>query len=204
VRAASVVAAVALASPVLASLDACKAGAAPDRAIARDAGPTPFDAGDGRDARGSAANVDSGAPPDDSLMPAPGDALVTRARHLLEAVAQDDPTLATDILFPRDGWLATRDADDPGKEWDRQVAQPFRRALSTLSRRHPGLDHAQVVSLELGRVIVQATPRRHAWKKPLWVVGGSRLTFVIDGHTRTMAIREMVAWRGAWYVTRLL
>jgi hypothetical protein len=31
----------------------------------------------------------------------------------------------------------------------------------------------------------------------------SRLTFVVDGHTRSLSIREMTAWRGAWYVTRL-
>ena len=26
---------------------------------------------------------------------------------------------------------------------------------------------------------------------------------VVDGKTRTLSIREMTAWRGAWYVTRL-
>jgi len=33
-------------------------------------------------------------------------------------------------------------------------------------------------------------------------VKGSRLTFLVAGHTRTLSIREMTAWRGAWYVTR--
>jgi hypothetical protein len=30
------------------------------------------------------------------------------------------------------------------------------------------------------------------------------LTFVVDGRTHAMSIREMTAWRGAWYVTRLM
>jgi hypothetical protein len=171
--------------------------AAPDAAI--DA--APIDAGpDGRS--DAAVTVPDAAPPDDSILPTSSDELTGRARHLLEAVGKDDPDLATDILFPRDGWLATRDAPDPGKEWEKRVAAPFRRAVHVDSRHHE-IDRAQLVSLELGRAMVRSTPRRRGWKEPLWIVHGSRLTYIVDGHTRALAIREMTAWRGAWYVTRL-
>ena len=146
---------------------------------------------------------DAAPPPDDTALPEPSDELKIRARHLLEAIASDDATLAGDILFPRDGWLATRDAPDPGKDWEARVAAPFRKAVRILSRREYDLRHIQAVSLELGGEFEQVVPRRHGWTKPLWSVNGSRLTFVADGHTRTVSIREMVAWRGAWYVTRL-
>ena len=163
----------------------------------------PVDAGgDGRAAGALALALDA-APPDDSIPPTSGDDLTARARHLLEAVGKDDPDLATDILFPRDGWLATRDAADPGKEWEKHVAAPFRKSVHTSARHHAEIDRAQFVSLELGHVVVQSTPRRHGWKRPLWTVKGSRLTFLVDGHTRTLSVREMTAWRGAWYVTRL-
>ncbi len=163
----------------------------------------PADAGlDAHPTVGPASALDA-APPDDSIPPTTGDDLTARARHLLEAVAKDDPDLAADILFPRDGWLATRNAADPGKEWERQVAGPFRKSIHAHAKHHAGLDHAQFVSLDLGHVVVQSTPRKHGYRKPLWTVKGSRLTFVVDGHTRTLAIREMTAWRGAWYVTRL-
>jgi hypothetical protein len=191
---------------VLALLSGCKggghaspSGASPSIAPAVDADAVARDAG-------PPVVVDAAPPPDDGMLPPPSEELVVRARHLLEAIARDDASLAGDILFPRDGWVATRDAADPGKDWDARAAAPFRRAVHALSRRHRGLDsldHAQVVSLELGGALVQATPRKHAWKRPLWTVAGSRLTFVVDGHTRTLPIREMVAWRGAWYVTRL-
>jgi hypothetical protein len=160
----------------------------------------PADAGG--DGRALAVALDA-APPDDSIPPTSGDDLTARARHLLEAVGKDDPDLATDILFPRDGWLATRDAADPGKEWEKHVAAPFRRSVHASARHHAEIDRAQFVSLELGHVVVQSTPRRHGWKRPLWTVKGSRLTFLVDGHTRTLSVREMTAWRGAWYVTRL-
>jgi hypothetical protein len=137
-------------------------------------------------------------------MPAPAsDELTTRTRHLLEAVAQDDGSLAADILFPRDGWIATRDAEDAGKDWEKKVNAPFRKAIHRLSRREKGMDRAQLVAIEPGGALSQVTPKRHGWKKPLWVLTGARVSFVVDGKTRTLSIREMTAWRGAWYVTRL-
>lgn len=150
------------------------------------------------------AIAEDAAPPPDELLPAgPNDDLALRARHLLDAIAHDDAQFATDMMFPRDGWLSTRDASDPGKDWEKRVVGPFRRAVHALSRRHQEFEGAESVSLEIGPAITQAIPKRRGWKKPLWIVHASRLTFVIGGRTRTLRIREMVAWRGAWYVTRL-
>ena len=104
------------------------------------------------------------------------------------------------ILF---SGLEPRDATDPGKDWDKHVAAIFRRSVHSLSRRRDELGRAQFVSLELGPTIEQVTPGPHSWKKALWAVHGSRVTFVVDGRTRTLSVHEMVAWRGAWYVTRL-
>jgi hypothetical protein len=147
--------------------------------------------------------TDAGPPADDAFPSGSGDELSARARHLLEAIAGGDAQLATDILFPRDGWLTTRDASDPGKEWEKRVAGPFRRAIRAMSRHHADFERARFVSMDMGQVVAQVTPRHHAWKKPLWTVRGCRLTFIVDGRTRTLPIREMTAWRGAWYVTRL-
>lgn len=143
------------------------------------------------------------APADDAMPPTSSDELTARARHLMEAIANDNPDLATDILFPRDGWAATRDADDPGKDWDKRVRAPFDRAIHKLSKRNKDVARAQFVSIALGRAMAQAAPKRRGWKTPLWSVRDSRLTFVVDGRTRTLSIRELTAWRGAWYVTRL-
>ncbi len=164
-----------------------------------DAGATPNDAG----ATVPSAIVDSGPPPDETMPPETSEELTTRTRHLLEAIAKDDAQLAADIQFPRDGWLLTHDATDPGKDWEKHVAGPFRRAVHRLSRGRKDLDRAELVSIEVGRTMVQVTPKKHGWKKALWTVRESRMTFVVDGRTRTLPIREMTAWRGAWYVTRL-
>ncbi len=146
------------------------------------------------------ASAIGSAPPDDAIPAMSSDELTVRAKHLLEAVAKDDPDLAVDIEFPREGWIAMRDSSDPGKEWDDHVDEKFRRSIHALAKHSAD---AQFVSLELGHAVVQETAKRHGWKKPLWAVHGSRLTYLVDGHTRTIVIHEMIGWRGAWYVTRL-
>ncbi|MDP9149601.1 MAG: hypothetical protein M3O36_06635 [Myxococcota bacterium] len=164
----------------------------------------PDGAADAREGGLARMTMDASPTPADDAIPATSsEELTVRARHLLEAIAKDDAELAVDIVFPRDAWLATRDAADPGKDWERRVTGPFRKAVHGMSRKHKNLLSAQFASLELGRSVEQVTPRRHSWKKALWTVNGARLTFVVDGHTRTLPIREMTGWRGAWYVTRL-
>ncbi|MGD0675242.1 MAG: hypothetical protein ABSC94_07470 [Polyangiaceae bacterium] len=155
------------------------------------------------DAQASLASPDASTPSDEAIPQGPDEELTGRGKHLLEAISRNDAQLATDVLFPRDGWVATREGSDPGKEWEKRVASPFRRAIRVLSRRYPDFDRAKFVSFEMGRAMVQETPKRHGWRKPLWTIRESRLTFVVDGRTRMLPIREMTAWRGAWYVTKL-
>ncbi len=179
---------------VLLAATGCKG--ARTTSTATDAGPID---GAGPSGEASVGWADA-APADDTIPATSSDELTARARHLLEAISKDDADLATDIVFPRAAWLGLRDAADPAKEWDKKVDRPFRRSLHALSRHTDG---AQFVSLELGRAVVQEPVKRHGWKKALWSIHGSRLTYIVEGHTRTLAIREMTAWRGAWYVTRL-
>ena len=186
---------VVLVSLVLFAATGCKGARA--TASATDAGPLD---GAGASNEASAMGWSDAAPADDTIPATSSEELTARARHLLEAITKDDADLAADIVFPRAAWVGLRDAADPAREWDKKVDRPFRRGLHGLSRHAEG---AQFVSLELGRAVVQEPVKHHGWKKALWSVHGSRLTYLVDGHTRTLAIREMTAWRGAWYVTRL-
>ena len=59
------------------------------------------------------------------------------------------------------------------------------------------------MSFDIGRALGQATVRKREWKRPLWRVRRARLTISVDGRTQRIDIAEMMAWQGAWYVTRL-
>jgi hypothetical protein len=162
-------------------------------ARAKDAGP-----------EGGAAAADGGLSEADLLMPpATSDELPLRMRHLLEAIAQNNPDLANDAVFPRDAYISTRDAADPQKAWEKRLSGAFHRAVERTHKRIKGMENAKFVSFEIGHSITQLTPRKHDFKRPLWRMKHAKLTFTIEGKQRHLDIAEMTAWRGAWYVTRL-
>jgi hypothetical protein len=152
---------------------------------------------------GSASVQVSDAGAEEALPPATSDEMTTRVRHLLEAIAHDNPDLATDMIFPRDAYLAVRDGADPGKAWDNKLTAAFRKTVHALHKKTKGIEKAQYLSFELGHSVEQATPRRHEWKRPVWRVKHSRLVFAIDGKSQHIDIGEMTSWKGAWYITRL-
>jgi hypothetical protein len=155
------------------------------------------------DAGDAGAAADAGLLEDTAMPASSGDDLQARMRHLLEAIAQNNPDLAGDALFPREGYLAARDAPDPQKAWDKRVSGMFRRSVERTHKHMKGVPNAKFVSFELGHSVMQLTPKKKDFKKPLWRVKHSKLTFSVEGKTRHLDIAEMTAWRGNWYVTRL-
>lgn len=150
------------------------------------------------------ASADAAVSEVDVTMPlAVDEELQGRMRHLIEALAQGNPDLATDIVFPREAYLAVRDSANPDQAWEKSVSASFKHAVERTHKRTKGIEGAKFVSFELGRTVVQLTPKRHEFKKPLWRVKHSKLTFTIEGKTHTLDIQEMTGWRGAWYITRL-
>ncbi len=182
------------------------AGCTPSASARTDAGPdarAPVMDGGGAGDAAAGATRDAAPSDDTNLPPASSDELTARAKHLLEAVARDNADLGVDMVFPREGYAAARDAADPGKAWDVKVVAAFRRSVHNLHRRSKGIEHAQFVSFELGHAVMQVTPKKHEWKRPLWRVQRSKLTYTVDGRTQRIEVGEMTSWRGNWYVTHL-
>ncbi len=155
-----------------------------------------------RDAGSEGGSGDAGVD-DLALPPAPNEELLGRMRHLLEAITQNNPDLAGDVVFPRDAYMASRDSVDPQKAWEKRISALFRRSVDRTHKRTKGIENAKFVGFELGHALAQLTPKKHDFKKPLWRVKHSKLTFTIEGKVRHLDIAELTAWRGAWYVTRL-
>ena len=185
---------------VLALSGACALAACNDKSSGGDAGDAAADARvhDAGSEAGADAGVDDLAPP-----PPVNDELLGRVRHLLEAVSQDNPDLAGDMLFPRDAYMASSGASDPQKAWEKRIQGLFKRSVERTHKKNKGIENAKFVGFELGHSILQLTPKKHDLKKPLWRVKHSKLTFTIDGKLRHLDIGELTAWRGNWYVTRL-
>lgn len=171
-------------------------GAAPSAgaAVGGDAGAAPGLAGAGA---GASANQD------EALPALASEDLTRRAKHLVEAIAQDSPHLAGDFMFPREGYVAAKDAQDPSRAWDKTVSAPFAKRVHVLHKRMKGLERGQFVGIELGHTVTQITPRKKDFKKPLWRVKHSKILVNVDGRMQRIELGELTSYRGAWYVTRL-
>jgi hypothetical protein len=158
----------------------------------------------GAEGGGPHATADAGPAIEDVAMPkATGEELDMRMKHLVEAIAQGNADLAGDVVFPRDAYIQTKDSADPQKGWEKKVQGSFKHSVDVLHKKMKASDGAKFVSFELGHSVVQITPKKKDWKRPLWRVKHSKLTFTVDGKQRHLDIAEMTAWRGAWYVTKL-
>lgn len=145
------------------------------------------------------------APPAASFddFPDAGSDLDTRAKHLLEAIAQNDASLAADIVLPREAFIAARDAQDPATLYDGKFKNTFAAHIARIHRHEKGIEQAVFVSFTLGQNPQRAVPRKHDWKESVWRATRSTLTFTIDGRVHRIEITEMIAWRGNWYVAHL-
>jgi hypothetical protein len=146
----------------------------------------------------AAAPVDIGDLPDGGLAD-----LELRAKHLLEAIAQNEPSLAADIVLPRDAYVAARDAQDPGGIYDSKFKTAFATQVGRVHHHEKGIENAVFVSFDLGNNASRVSPRKHEWNEPLWHATRSTLTFTIEGRVHRIEVAEMIAWHGNWYVSKL-
>ncbi len=168
------------------------------------------DAAPGKDAApkvdAAPAPIVDAAPPASSFEDLPdGGArdLDTRAKHLLEAIAQNDVSLAADIVLPREAFIAARDAQDPASLYESKFKTSLATHIARIHRHEKGIENAVFVSFEVGQNTSRVVPHKHEWKEPLWRATRSTLTYTIDGRVHRIEVAEMIAWRGNWYVAKL-
>ncbi|MEO7108900.1 MAG: hypothetical protein ABI183_00565 [Polyangiaceae bacterium] len=157
------------------------------------------DAGDA----GPSVDADAGLAAEDELPSSIAQDLSDRSKHLVEAIAHDDPTLAQDFVFPRDGYAASHDRSDASSIWDKKVLAVFAHDVHTLHKKMKNSAHATFLSFDLGHEVQQITPKPKDFDRPLWRVKHSKITVSVDGKTDRIDVAEMMGWRGAWYVTHL-
>ncbi len=142
---------------------------------------------------------------DETVVPMTSEEWVTRSKHLVEAVAADNPELAIDFLLSKDAYTqlyAEYAKKDATRAWERHMKKPFERAIHRLHRRRHSKD-AKFGRFELGTRLVKGPVGKGKQRRHVWHARGSRIFYTIEGREHHIAIREMIAWRGAWYISRL-
>ncbi len=166
-----------------------------------DAGKAPLDAG-----TTVVIVLDAGsavAPGGLSLPAEPADSLGKRGMNLLEAVRTGNGDLALDLALPKEAFLLGRDVPDPLRQWERQIHEPYLRAVERLGKRHPEIGEAKFVALEPGKSIVQVPAKRKGWKQPVWKSRNCTLVVMKGSRTMKIPVGDMVNWKGVWYFERL-
>ena len=124
-----------------------------------DASP-PKDAAPIKDA---ASEAEAAPPPQTSFedFPDAGPAdLDVRGKHLLEAIAQNDPSLAADIMMPREAYIAARDAQDAAALYESKFKTSIATHISRIHKKEKGVENAVYVSFDVGQSTTRVVPKK--------------------------------------------
>jgi hypothetical protein len=150
--------------------------------------------------------ADPGTLPQTHALPTPADpAFALRIGDLWQAIVTADVSLALPAFFPESAYLQTKSGNNNAADWRDRLLSMYQldigAAHSLLGSDAPG---AEFVGASVPTALaVWVTPGQEENKGPYYRVYGTRLTYWLDGRTRSFGIYSMISWRGEWYVVHL-
>jgi len=129
-----------------------------------------------------------------------------RIKLLVQAIRDDDPSLALPAFFPVIAYRQVKDVAKPDRDWKLRLVAAFERNVHEYHRELG----AAAKTAELSAVEVPEDKAR--WMKPgsegnrigYYRVLRSRLRLSLaDGKTKEFEITSLISWRGEWYVVHL-
>src|SRR5258706_171674 len=152
---------------------------------------------------GLAANDGGFSDPENRSLPArTSPDLTERARHLFQAIIQNEPTQADDFFFPKEPFIPLKDVADPGRYFDQLIAT-YHRDIASLHAKRRDWSEATFVSFELGTEPGWVAPGKEYNKIGYFRTFRGKLTYSIGDKTRDLSVTTIISWYGRWYVTHL-
>jgi hypothetical protein len=150
------------------------------------------------------ASGDGGAadPENRSMPPLTSPDLIERARHLFQAIVENQPALADDFFFPKEPFIPLKDVADPGRYFDQLIAT-YHRDIASLHARRKDWSGAVFESFELGTTPGWVAPGKEYNKIGYFRTFRGKLTYRIGESTRDLPVTTIISWDGRWYVTHL-
>ncbi|MBS2961984.1 hypothetical protein KGA66_02920 [Actinocrinis puniceicyclus] len=154
----------------------------------------------------SPSPVDPGTLPQTHVLPHPDDPVFQAGvQDLWQAIVQDDPSIALPFFFPKGAYLQVKAISNPLADYQSRLIAWY------------GLDihaaHALLGSHSSSARFVKVTvPTSQAeWIRPgveynkgsYYRLYGTRLTYRINGVTKSFGIFSLISWRGEWYCVHL-
>ncbi len=150
--------------------------------------------------------ADPGTLPQTHALPSPADpSFAVRIGDLWQAIVTGDASMALPAFFPETAYLQTKSGTNNAADWHDRLLSMYQLDIGAvhalLGPDAPGAEFVGV-SVPAARA-VWVTPGQEENKGPYYRVYGTRLTYWLDGRTRSFGIYSMISWRGEWYVVHL-
>lgn len=129
-----------------------------------------------------------------------------RLELLWKAIVQDDPSIASDVFFPRVAYAQVKDIKNPEADWKSRLLRAFERNIHEYHRELGDAPQAaRLVRLEVDEKRVKLMERgKEGNKLPYHRVTRSQIHFVDGaGKERKLELTSLIAWRGEWFVVHL-
>jgi hypothetical protein len=150
--------------------------------------------------------TDPGTLPQTHALPSAADpSFGLRIGDLWQAIVTGDTSMASPAFFPESAYLQTKAGGNNAADWRYRLLSAYQldigAAHALLGPDAPGAEFVGV-SVPTARA-VWVTPGQEENTGPYYRVYGARLTYWLDGRTRSFGIYSMISWRGQWYVVHL-
>jgi hypothetical protein len=153
----------------------------------------------------ASAPVDPGTLPQTRDRPRDNPQLQDRARGLLDAIVQDDASLALSAFFPVSAYKQVKAMATPEADWKRRLAANYKRDIHALHERlalRPG--DAKFIELEIPTERARwVEPGEEGNKIGYFRVYGTKLRYQTDHGAGAVDVSSLISWRGEWYVVHL-
>ncbi|HSS10574.1 MAG TPA: hypothetical protein VLL25_11850 [Acidimicrobiales bacterium] len=139
-------------------------------------------------------------------LPAPDDeSFALRIEDLWQAIVTGDSTLALASFFPESAYLQTKSGGNNAADWRYRLLAMYQLDIAAAhALLGPDAAGAEFVSVTVPTAqAVWVTPGQEENKGSYYRVYGTRLSYWLDGKTRSFGIYSLLSWRGEWYVVHL-
>jgi hypothetical protein len=127
------------------------------------------------------------------------------AQDLWQAIVQNNPTIAMPFFFPKTAYLQVKAISSPSEDYQNRLIAWYKLDIEAAHKLlGSNASSAQFVSVTVPTGNAQwIVPGVEYNKGSYYRVFGARLTYRINGHTKSFGVFSLISWRGEWYVVHL-
>lgn len=150
-------------------------------------------------------SIDPGTLPQTHVLPRTNDPMFQAdVQDLWQAIVTDDPATALPFFFPQSAYLQVKAISNPAADYQNRLIDWYRLDIEAA---HALLgsqaSQARFVGVTVPNQAVWIVPGVEYNKGSYYRVFGTRLTYEIGGHTKSIGLFSLISWRGEWYIVHL-